>query len=513
MTHNVGQGPRQGDEAARPLQLRDYLGVMRRRRWLIILMVLLGGAIAALYAFNRQPEYVSKASVLIRPIEVDVARTTIRPDQLVNMFTEKEVTGSLSVAESVAAQLEWNPAPPKLQENLSIVVVSDTQVLRISYTDTSPERAQATAQAFAEAYLDQREERAEAKVTARAEEIATELVRVNEELLEVNTLISRSEEGSLVRIAAETRRDALLKERDQLQASLADIESLSVDGGDVISAATLPKNPASPPNWMIVGIGLFIGFLVGVPIAFVRDSLDDRIRSAKDLERAFGFPVLVSIPGFGAWLHREQDTGLATIMEFPDEPPAESFRRLRSTLLAVARDEAVSSILVTSAVADEGAPNVAADLAIAFAQSGTDVLLVSANFQDSTVDRMMGLENEPGLGEVLLGEMKAHEAVRTVAGVPSTLRVIPSGRQLENPSNALDSPVIEKVLAGHDVPYEFLIVEAPPVVEAADALSLAQLTGGVALCVRSWSSYMSTVDSALGQLDHVRANILGVVLT
>jgi capsular polysaccharide biosynthesis protein/Mrp family chromosome partitioning ATPase len=509
----MGQSHRQGDETARPLQLRDYVEVLRRRRWLIILMMVLGGALAALYAFNRQPQYVSQASVLVRPIEVDVARTVIRPDQLVNMFTEKEVTGSLAVADRVAERVPGNPSPQRLLDNLSIVVVNDTQVLRISYEDSSPERAQSTAQAFADVYLELREARAEANVASRAEEINEAIVRVDADLLEVNTQISRSEEGSLVRIAAETRRDSLLKQRDELQASLADVESLSVDGGDVISSATLPQNPVSPPNWMIIVIGVIGGFIVGVPLAFARDSLDDRIRSAKDLERAFGFPVLVSIPGFGTWLNQENDTGEPTMLAQPDRAPAESFRRLRSTLLAVARDEAVSSILVTSSVADEGAPNVATDLAIAFAQSGTDVLLISANFQDSAVDRLLGLEDEPGLGDVLLGDLKPHEAVRTVAGVPSTLRVIPSGAQLENPSDALDSPVIEKVLAGHDVPYEFLIVEAPPVVDAADALSLAQLTGGVALCVRSWSSYMSTVDSALGQLDHVRANILGVVLT
>ncbi len=432
----MGQSHRQVDEAARPLQLRDYVEVLRRRRWLIIFMVVLGGAVAALYAFNRQPEYVSQASVLVRPVEVDVARTSIRPDQLVNMFTEKEVTGSVAVAQQVAEEIDNSPAAQKLLENLSIVVVNDTQVLRISYQDSSPERAQRIAQSFAEVYLEQRKDRAEVTVAKRADEIDEAIERVDAELLEVNTLISRSEEGSLVRIAAETRRDSLLKERDQLQASLADVESLSVDGGVVISPATLPKNPVSPPNWMIITIGLIAGFIIGVPLAFTRDSLDDRIRSAKDLERAFGFPVLVSIPGFGSWLNQETDSGEPTILAHPDQPPAESFRRLRSTLLAVARDEAVSSILVTSSVADEGAPNVATDLAIAFAQSGTDVLLISANFQDSAVDRLLGLEDEPGLGDILLGDLKPHDAVRTVAGVPSTLRVIPSGAQLDNPSDA-----------------------------------------------------------------------------
>ena len=82
-----------------------------------------------------------------------------------------------------------------------------------------------------------------------------------------------------------------------------------------------------------------------------------------------------------------------------------------------------------------------------------------------------------------------------------------------DPADALDSPVVEKVVGGFDVPFEMLIVEAPPVTTAADALSLAQLTGGVVLCVRSWSSYLSTVDDTMNQLAQVRANVLGIMVT
>ena len=84
---------------------------------------------------------------------------------------------------------------------------------------------------------------------------------------------------------------------------------------------------------------------------------------------------------------------------------------------------------------------------------------------------------------------------------------------LDNPADALDSPVVEKVIGGFDVPFEMLIVEAPPVTTAADALSLAQLAGGVVLCVRSWSSYLSTVDDTMNQLAQVRANVLGMMMT
>jgi capsular exopolysaccharide synthesis family protein len=479
----------------------------------VILVALIGAALAALYASSQEDEYASTASLLIRPIEVDLASTNLRPDQLVNLFTEREVVRSTSVATQVSERLDWRPAPETLQRNLQLVVVDETQVLRVTYVAPSASRAQAVAQTFAEVYLEQRNAAAEAEVERRAGELEAELEAARESLAEIAGALSRSTEGSIAYVNALTQRDLVVSSVQQLQTALAQTRGLSVKGGTIISPANLPTSPENLSTWLLVAIGLVAGGLVGIPLAFARDSLDDRIRSDEDLERALGRPVLGTVPGYGSWLNDEKQHRTPVLLRAPRDPASEAFRRVRSTLLAVARDEAVSSILVTSAVEGEGAPNVAVNLAIAFAQAGTDVVLISANFRAGHVDELLGMEDAPGLGDVLLGKARAPELARLVPGVPDTLRVIPSGAALENPADALDSPVVEKVLGGFDIPYELLIVEAPPVTSAADALSLAQVTGGVVLCVRSWASYYSTVDDAVTQLGQVRANILGVLMT
>ena len=136
MTSRGGYEP----EPSQPLQLRDYLDVLRRRVVLVALIALVGAGLAALYASSQQDEYASTASLLIRPIEVDLASTNLRPDQLVNLFTEREVVRSASVATQVSERLEWTPAPETLQRNLQLIVVDETQVLRVTYVASSPER-------------------------------------------------------------------------------------------------------------------------------------------------------------------------------------------------------------------------------------------------------------------------------------------------------------------------------------------------------------------------------------
>jgi capsular exopolysaccharide synthesis family protein len=500
-------------DASGPLELRDYLDVIRRRFVLIAVIALVLAGIAFVYASSQSDEYAATASILVQPIQVDLAETSQRRDQLVNMFTEREVVRSTRVATEVAQRVEGAPTTARLQENVSIVVVDDTTVMRITYTAPTPRLAQEIAQSFADVYLEQRDSAAEAEVERRGGDLDVQLADALDRFSQFVEAQASAAEGTVVYINASAEVVRAQADIERISAELADLRGLSVDGGSVISPAERPRSPVNLDASIIVALGLMAGFIIGVPTAFVRDSFDDRIRSDHDLERNFGRPVLGTVPGFGSWLTSETSERTPTILRDPGGAAAESFRRLRSTLLAVSRDESVSSILVTSSVGGEGAPNVAVNLAVAFAQAGTDTLLISANFRDSHVDDLLGIGSAPGLGDVLLGSARAQDVTRFIPGVPDTLRVIPSGANLDNPADALDSPIVEKVVGGFDVPFEMLIVEAPPVTTAADALSLAQLTGGAVLCVRSWSSYLSVVDDTMNQLAQVRANVLGIMMT
>ena len=417
----MGRG-RYEAEAARPLELRDYFDVMRRRFSLIAVIAIVFAALAFLYASNQSSQYESTASVLIQPIQVDRAETNLRVDQLINMFTEREVVRSTSVASVVSERVEGAPPVETLQENLSIVVVENTQVMRISYTAGDRRLAQQIAQAFADVYLEQRDATAAAEVDRRGGDLEEELANARRSLEDVIYVQENSAEGTRFFVTSSAELSLVTAEIERLETALADLRGLSVDGGVVISPAVLPKSAVNLDPGIIVTLGLMAGFIVGIPVAFVRDGFDDRIRSDVDLERYFGRPVLGSVPGFGTWLAIETEDRAPTILRNPGEPPAESFRRLRSTLLALARDESVSSILVTSAVDGEGAPNVAVNLAVAFAQAGTDTLLISANFRDSRVDDLLGIAAAPGLGDVLLGNARAQDVTRFVPGVPDTVQ-------------------------------------------------------------------------------------------
>ena len=174
----MGRG-RYDSEGSQPLELRDYLDVVRRRFVLIAVIGIIGAALAFAYASSQEDEYLSTASIIIAPTQVDRAETTQRTDQLVNMFTEREVVRSTSVAAEVANRVEGAPSVAVMQRNLTIEVVDETQVMRITYVSTNPVLAQAIAQSFAEVYLEQREVlAAEGRGGARSRVDVVEIVDV-----------------------------------------------------------------------------------------------------------------------------------------------------------------------------------------------------------------------------------------------------------------------------------------------------------------------------------------------
>ena len=157
--------------AQQSLQLGDYVAVLRRRRWLVLGLALIFSLAGVAYAFTQAPTYETKAVVLVRPTKVDLGRTSLRPDQLLNLLTEREVVLSEATAASVAAAT--GVEAEDLTENLSVIVVEGTQVMEIRYVDSDPQRAQAVTQAFAEAYLGQRAVAAEVDVARKVADIRT----------------------------------------------------------------------------------------------------------------------------------------------------------------------------------------------------------------------------------------------------------------------------------------------------------------------------------------------------
>lgn len=194
----------------------------------------------------------------------------------------------------------------------------------------------------------------------------------------------------------------------------------------------------------------------------------------------------------------------------PRSAAAEAYRTLRTNVRFATLDRPARTLLVVGAGVDEGAPVVAANLALAFAQNGQRVVLVDADLRRPSLHRLLGLAAGDGLSDALLADRVEAPPVRP-AGVEG-LGVLIAGTQPPNPAELLGSPRMQRLVAALAARYDLTILVAPPVTAVADAAVLAPQVDGVVLVLAAGRTRRETAVRAKEQLAHVQARLLGAVL-
>lgn len=491
----------QPERTAHFIEFRDYLKVLRRRKRLLLGTVCVAVVVASAYSFTRAPVYESLASVIIHPVLTDLANPSTRPGQIVSLQTEQQVLHSPAVEKRVLARV---PAPGAYE--LHVTGRSGTLILDVTVSDRDPTKAQALAQAFAEEYLGQREELARQRLNKLSGDVSKQIDEQQAALGNIQRAVAAAPPGSADAAAATGQRDLVMARIGGLQERLNAVASLSVDPGEIIGAAAPPPGRAGPQHLLNIGIGLVIGLLAGISLAFVRDRLDDRISDDAD-ERELGLPVLVRLPR-GT---EQSDSAAPVTLEQPEGLQAESLRRLRAKLVTLMEGEALS-FAVTGATPDDEKSAMAVNLAVTLAQGGVEVLLVSANLRMPDGYRLLGVSNERGLTQLLDGTLAVDDVVQEVPGVPG-LRVITSGPPPSSPpGELLQSSALNRLITGHGPRRDVLLFDAAPVTVFADSLKLVGLVDGVILTVRARSTRRGALVEAIAQLRDARARILGAVV-
>ena len=259
-------------------------------------------------------------------------------------------------------------------------------------------------------------------------------------------------------------------------------------------------------------LGVLVGLLLGLAAAFFLEYLDQTIKTAADVERVMGIPVLGQIPDEAGVLKGTGRRGGITILSRlpPDEPMAEAFRALRTNVTFVGAERPLQLISVTSPGPGEGKSTTAANLAVALAQSGQRTLLVDADLRRPQIHRAFSLVQEPGLTDVLVGRVPAREAIRP--DVEPQLDVLPSGPTPPNPSELLGSHAMHTLVGELRRDYEYIVMDTPPTLPVTDAAVVASSADGAILVLRSGDTEEVPAQRALEQLKRVHARVAGVVL-
>lgn len=290
------------------------------------------------------------------------------------------------------------------------------------------------------------------------------------------------------------------------------LNQVSIAGGiaanniAIIDDAQVPLKKFKPNLLTNLSFGALLGMLLGISAAFLREFMDDTVKNANELERISQLAILGVVPE--VLNNTPSQLAQLTIKE-PKSSVAEAFRSLRTAMRFVLRNDN-SVVFVTSACAGEGKSTTATNLACAYANAGSRVLLIDADLRNPSLHRTLDVHATTGLADYLQGNIDTSELVQATAF--SNLSLIPAGKLPEDPSELLSSPSMKALLATARTEYDHILIDGPPVLGLADALVLASLADTTLIAVRAENTRMAAVTNALKRLRQANASLSGLLL-
>jgi polysaccharide biosynthesis transport protein len=275
----------------------------------------------------------------------------------------------------------------------------------------------------------------------------------------------------------------------------------------VIDKAEVPGVPVLPNARRDMLVAALGGCLLALGLAFGFEYFDSRIKSPEEIKTHLGLPFLGLVPAVAT----STESGEAPLLQ-SDIPVAfsESIRALRTAVLFSSAEEGAHSIVVTSTGPSEGKTVISSSLAITLAQAGQRTLVVDADMRRPRMHEALGRPQEPGLSNVLVGETTLAQAARPTS-VPN-LSILAAGQIPPNPAELLGSKKYAELMVELKKRYDWIVIDAPPVMPVTDASIVANTAGGVVFVIGSEMTPRQTAATAVEQLRSANAKFVGAVL-
>lgn len=278
----------------------------------------------------------------------------------------------------------------------------------------------------------------------------------------------------------------------------------------IVSRAQQPTAPTFPRKGPALGFAAIAGLIFAFCVAFLIEVFQRGFRTGEQVERSTGMPFLGLVPEIRHGQSRTQPA--SEIIRDPAGIYAESMRTLQGhVLLARIGERRVRSVLVTSSVSGEGKTTAAASLARAFATGGYRTVIVDADMHKPEIPDVLGMTRQPGLADLLMGRAAFHHVIRK--DPISQAHVIQAGTPIPNPTAALASSQMQWVLTALQQTYDYVIIDSPAALAAADAQVLAKLADVTVLAVKWSDTDRKTVARALKLLAAASSRRVGLLLT
>lgn len=434
------------------MELRDYIRILQKNWIAILVLLLVGLAGGGAYAYLQAPKYVTSTQLYVS-VRTEGAAT----GDLVQgtTFARQMVTsyvdtiGTALVLDPVIEELGLDMTARQLAARISASTPLNTVMINISVTDTDPKRAAAIADQTAISFTDAVQ----------------------------NTLERPAVEGGVSPVHV-----------------------------TVTNPAAVPTAPSSPNIPLLIVIGGLLGLAVGVGFAVLRTVLDTRIHTLHDLESLTDRPLLGGIA-----FDPDAPKRPLIVHADPRSPRAESFRTLRTNLQFLDVDADSRTFVISSSGPGEGKSTTTANLAIALAETGARVALIDGDLRLPRIADYMAMEGGVGLTNVLIGQVPLSEALRKWG--THALYVLPSGPVPPNPSELLGSAAMDTVLSTLDEYFDYILIDAPPLLLVTDAAVIGKKTRGIILAAASGKTRKPELQGAIRTLETAGVDLLGVVIT
>jgi polysaccharide biosynthesis transport protein len=476
----------------------------------VLAAVILVPVVAVLISLSRPAEYQATAQVLLsnQPLttntstsgpvpldpqwvqtQADLARTPVLAGRVVDAASVKGY--------SVQALLAESSVSPALNSNL----------LTFQVTDRVPSRAATLATEYARQFTIYRRQLDTAAIQRLLSGAEARIQRLKHQIDTGSASRSVRQEYTL-----------LLGTEEQLRTS----EALQT-GNSVLAAPAQNAAQVAPTPFRDGVIGVALGILLGLGLAFLIETLDTRIHSTDEIGTALELPLLARLARPPRRLQR--DDRIVMLAEAAG-PRVDAYRILLKNIELTTVGRPIRTLLITSATEREGKSTTAANLAVAFAQAGKQAALVDMDFRRPHLPDLFGVMPVRGITDVVLGEIDLMHVLApievslngNVAFDPSLserrpVQLLPSGGLPPDPATFIDSAPVSEIISELSMRNDIVIVDGPPLLPVSDARSLSTMVDGILLVVRQQSLHRSALGE-LGRILHtLPADKIGFVLT
>jgi capsular polysaccharide biosynthesis protein len=485
----------------------DYVGVLRRRWWIALVLMIVGLVGAFGYVTVAPKSYTAAAAVNVNPTAADQSNSVAgsrTAGATVNLDTEAQVVTSTAVATLAGHMLHSTLTPWQLAQQISVTVPPNSSILNIACKASTATSAAACANDFANAYLQNRHNTAVNYVNGQLKTLASQLSSLNSQISALTTKIAGLSSNSPTRAADTALVDSDKSKQTRLTQDYASTTSelANTNGGSVNNVATPPGKPSSPKKLLILPSGLVAGLLIGLVVAFLVDRRDKRIHNAAHAERVLDLPVLLNLP-VGAF-------GREVSIASPRSKTGQAFTDLAHGV-AAALGEGNHVVFVAGATPGPAGSVVAANLAVTLARTHSEVVLVCANMNSTVAPKLLGLGEGEGLAELIAGNATVRDVVQGPAGMPGLWVITPGA----DPSLAfyhLQHDTARALTSQLRRDARYVIIEAQAADDGADTFALGEFADAAVVTIEVARSTKSDAVECVRRLRQLRTPVLGAAV-